>query len=101
MAQTGVTSKCCEFHQYFRKDIRLTLPSVEIRKPNRYQDISQVIRPDFSWRFQKITNTNFMIFQTAVRKYEDMHEKNLKWPFFSQISKTESEKIFDEKCVKF
>jgi hypothetical protein len=59
MAQTGVTSKCCKFHQYFRNDIRLTLPSVEIRKPNRYQKISQVIRPDFLHRFQKTTNKSF------------------------------------------
>jgi hypothetical protein len=56
MAQTGFTSKCCKFHQEFRNDIHLTLASVEIRKPNRYQKISQEIRPDFLQRFQKTTN---------------------------------------------
>jgi hypothetical protein len=34
----------------------LTLPSVEIRKSNRYQKITQLIRPDFSRRIQKSTN---------------------------------------------
>jgi hypothetical protein len=27
-------------------------------------------------------NKNFMIFQTAVRKYEGIYEKKLKWLFF-------------------
>jgi hypothetical protein len=51
-----------------------------------------------------MTYKHFMIFQTAVRKYVDMHEKNKSGCsicFYLQISKTKSEKILDEKCVKF
>jgi hypothetical protein len=59
MALTGVTNKCCKFHQWFRTDIRLTPRSVETRKSNRYQKISQVIRPDFYRKFKKTTNKNF------------------------------------------
>ena len=48
-----------QFHDLFRNDIRLTLPSVEIRKPNRYKNISQVILSDFLWRIQITTYKNF------------------------------------------
>jgi hypothetical protein len=51
-----------------------------------------------------MTNKHFMIFQTAVRKYVDMHEKSRSgyfFRFYSQISKKKSKKILDEKCVKF
>jgi hypothetical protein len=49
-----------------------------------------------------MTNKHFMIFQTAVRKYLDMHEKSLSGYFlFLFTDYKKKEKILDEKCVKF
>ena len=51
-----------------------------------------------------MTNLHFMIFQTAVTRYVDMHEKSkssYSIRFYSQISKTKLEKISDDKCVTF
>jgi hypothetical protein len=49
-----------------------------------------------------MTNKHFMIFQTAVRKYVDMHEKSSSGYFlYSQISEKQSEKILDVKCENF
>jgi hypothetical protein len=49
-------------------------------------------------------NKDFMIFQTTVRKYVGIYEKSKSGHFFcfyQQISIEKSEKILDEKCVKF
>jgi hypothetical protein len=51
-----------------------------------------------------MTNKHFMIFQTAVRKYVDMHEKKLKWLFFSVFFtdfKNKIRKNFGRKMRKF
>jgi hypothetical protein len=55
MAQTSVTSKYCKFHQWFRNNIRLTFPSIEIRKSNRYFKISHVIWLNFARNLKKPT----------------------------------------------
>ena len=39
MALTAFTKKVLSFQQLFRDDIGLTLPSVDLRKPNGYQKI--------------------------------------------------------------
>jgi hypothetical protein len=40
-----------------------------------------------------MTNKNFMIFQTAVRKYAGIHEKQLKWLFCSFLPTDFNKKI--------
>jgi hypothetical protein len=48
-------------------------------------------------------NKDFMIFQTAVRKYVGIYEKSESGYvcFYPKISIKKSEKIVDQKCRKF
>jgi hypothetical protein len=66
-----------------------------------------VILPDFSWRIQKTININFwtlfaenfMIFQTAVRKYVGVYKK-VEVFFYPQISIKKIRKNFGRKMRK-
>ena len=64
----------------------MTYPLVDIRRFNRYKKILDMICEKFKQYFhkirQKMKNKDFMIFQTAVRKYVDMHEKSKSGFFF-------------------